>query len=294
MKSAIALGNFDGVHKAHAEVIKKACDAAHKNGAECVVYTFDTHPQNILCKDNIVKSLIQNDMKEEIILSLGADRVYFEKTTPEFLTLSPEAFISYITQKFSPVFVVAGYNYRFGCKGSGDTDSLRRLGEKYGFETLIADEVRIDSQEVSSSVIRKLLQCGDIRRANSLLTREYAIRGEVVHGKHLGKSLGFPTANVLFPAGALIPKRGVYKSRTQVGGKLYDSITNIGSNPTVEDAPTRAETFISGIDSDIYGECITVSLTDRIRDEKRFESIDALCAQIKKDAEFAFQGGAYE
>ncbi len=294
MKTAIALGNFDGVHKAHAEVIKNACNTAHRHGAECVVYTFDAHPQNILCGSNSVKNIMQNDMKEEIILSLGADRVFFEKTTPEFLSLSPEAFIAYLTQKFTPAFVSAGYNYHFGCKGSGNTRTLCDLGKKYGFETIIADEVRIDSHEVSSSVIRKLLEEGNISLANRLLTKDYSFRGEVVHGKHLGKTLGFPTANVFFPSGALIPRSGVYKSRTLIENKLYDSITNIGSNPTVEDAPTRAETFISGFDRNIYGKCITVSLIQRIRDEIRFDSVQALCAQIKKDAEVAFRGGAYE
>lgn len=294
MKSAIALGNFDGVHKAHARVIKTACDAAHKNGAECIVYTFDTHPQNILRKNNSIKCIMQNDIKEEVILSLGADRVFFEKTTPDFLALSPGEFISYIVQKFNPAFIAAGYNYRFGCKGSGDTHTLSEFGKQYGFETLITNQVTIDSNEVSSSAIRKHLQAGDIARANSLLTRDYAFRGEVVHGKHLGKTLGFPTANTFFPDTALIPRPGVYKSRTWVEGKLYSSITNIGSNPTVENAPTRAETFISGLNRNIYGVCITVSLTDRIRDEIRFDSVDALCAQIKKDAEFAFQGGVYE
>ena len=294
MKSVIALGNFDGVHKGHAEDINRACETARRHNARCVVYTFDTHPQNILTGSNIVKAITQNDIKEKLILSLGADCVFFEKTTREFLALSPGEFIDYLTKKFNPCGICTGYNYRFGKMGAGDTAALALLGREYGFETQVTEEIRIDGNEVSSSVIRRMLEDGEIAAANLLLTKEYAFGGKVVHGKHLGKTLGFPTANIYFPDNAVIPKSGVYKSHTVIDGKTYVSITNIGSNPTVENITPRSETFIRGFEGDIYDKEILVSLVGRIRDEKKFNSIGELTAQIKKDTDVAFQGGTYE
>lgn len=283
MKTAIALGTFDGVHKAHREVINRAKTAAKQQGINCMVYTFDTHPQNVLKGEDIVKIITPAETKKEILLQMGIDNVHFEKTTKEFLNKSPEEFILNLVENFGAKVISAGYNYRFGKGGAGDTDLLYRLGEKYGFETIITPKITFDGSEVSSSVIRALIKDGEIEKANILLEKPFSFQGVVKEGKKLGRQLGFPTANTEMPSGMIEPSKGVYQSIISIDGKEYTSITNIGSNPTVENILPRAETYIYGFSDNIYGKTVYVSLMRKIRDEKKFNSIDELKKQIEKD-----------
>ena len=281
--SAVALGNFDGVHKAHAKLIKKTVAAAKKNNLKSIVYTFEEHPSKILFGES-VKQIITNGQKRELIKNLGADEVFFEKTVPEVLNLSAEDFfVRLLCRRFNAKFVAAGYNYTFGKGAEGNAEVLRRLGEKYGVRVYIMPEERFDGGSISSSAVRAALLSGDIKTANSLLGYEYTVRGEVEHGKALGGRLGFKTANVLPSPDILLPENGVYKTKTCVRGRVYKSITNVGTNPTVEKAQRRTETNIFDFDSDIYGETIDIVFLGKIRDEIKFDNVSELTAQIKKD-----------
>lgn len=287
MKYAVALGNFDGVHRAHTELIKSLVQYARSNNMKSAIYTFDRHPKALLCPKGI-KLITQNEVKKEIILSLGVDEIYFEPLTSGLLNTAPEVFIrDILLKRFNVCAVFAGYDYRFGMQGSASVNELKAFGEKYGFETMITDEIKYKGTTVSSSNVRRALNEGNITLTNELLGRTYALRGRVVYGKRLGRKIGFPTLNIEIPSNLLPPKTGVYVSKTKYGGALYQSITNIGSNPTVENAPVRSETHVFGFDQNIYGEEAEIQLFARVRDEKKFHSVDELRAQIAMDIAFA-------
>ena len=287
MKHAVALGNFDGVHRAHGELIRKLVDYAGEKNMKSVVYTFDKHPSTLL-GDLAVKTITSNDEKGKILHNMGVDEVYFEPLTAKLLNTSPEVFIKDILmRRFDVGMAAAGFNYRFGKNGEGNTNDLCALGKKYGFDVLIADEVTLDGATVSSTEVRKALLSGEIERANNLLGRTYSLFGVVVKGKELGRTIGFPTLNIELAQKMLSPKNGVYVSRTEIEGVLHEGVTNIGTNPTVENAVPRAETHVFGFDRFVYGSRIKVFLLQRIRDEKRFSGVDELKAQIAEDVKHA-------
>ncbi len=281
--SAVALGNFDGVHKAHAKLIKKTVASAKNNNLKSIVYTFEEHPSKILFGKS-VKQIMTNGQKSEIIKKLGADEVFFEKTVPEVLGLSAEDFfVNILCKRFNAKFVAAGFNYTFGKGAGGNAEVLRRLGEKYGTEVYIMPEEKFGGGSISSSAVRAALLKGDIKTANALLGHEYTVRGAVEHGKALGGKIGFKTANVTPEPFILLPSSGVYKTKTYVCGKAFKSITNVGTNPTVENAECRTETNIFDFDKDIYGETIDVVFLEKIRDKIKFKNTTELSAQIRQD-----------
>lgn len=281
---AVALGFFDGVHIAHRKIIKAAADYAKEYDLVPVVLTFDKSPLEILRPD-AARYLTQNDEKAHLIEKLGA-RTEFLKTTEQLLNMSAEEFIlDILIKKYNIKYAVCGYNYRFGREGSGDTELLKSFGAKYGFKTEIAPPIKSSGESVSSSRIRTLLADGGIREANTLLGRSFCVRGEVHHGKHLGRTLGFPTANVFFDKSCARLKNGVYKTQISIDGAAYKAITNIGINPTVGGESLRSETYIPAFDADLYGKEIKIEFIDFIRPEIKFESIDELKSQIKKDTE---------
>jgi len=250
-------------------------------------YVFDRHPKALLCPEG-VKLITQNDVKKDLILSLGVDEIYFETLTPELLNTEPEVFIrGILLKRYDVGAIFVGYNYRFGRQGSAGIHELKSFGEKYGFLTFVTEEVKYNGQTVSSSNVRRALTEGNIALVNDLLGRTYTLKGRVVYGKKLGRTIGIPTLNVEIPSNLLAPKKGVYVSQTEFGGTFYQSITNIGSNPTVENAPVRSETHVFDFNQNIYGEEVQIHLLNRVRDERKFQSVDELKAQINRDIAFA-------
>jgi len=283
MIRAVALGNFDGVHLAHRKRLKCTAQKAKEMNISSAAYIFETHPQIFFGKSDF-SFIMQNTVKEKEIKALGISEVIFEKTTSEILGMTPEEFVyEILIKKLSAKAVFAGYNYTFGKGGKGDSTLLRKLCRERGIEVFILENETLDGEEISSSHIRECLLEGDIKRANMLLGGEFTLLGNVTSGKHLGEKIGFRTANVPFPENMLIPYNGVYKTETEVSGRVYKSVTNVGSNPTVEDIAPRAESHIIDFDGDIYGEEIKIRFLEKIRDEIKFESIDALKNQIEKD-----------
>ncbi|MBO4897989.1 MAG: bifunctional riboflavin kinase/FAD synthetase [Clostridia bacterium] len=289
-ETAVALGNFDGVSKAHKKLIETLAAAAKDKSLYSVAFIFETHPLRVLRGDTY-KVLMTNEKKREILLSLGIDEVIFEPTTKELLGMSPEAFAKDVLRdRFSAKTVAAGFNYTFGRGGAGDAALLKKLGEKYGFEAIIMDDIKDGDETVSSTVLKAALSAGDIIKYNRFSYMPYSIKGEVEHGKSLGHKKLFPTANVTPPDFLYLPKSGVYKTETQVLGKKYKSITNIGVNPTVEQAKKRSETYIPSFSGDIYGETIEVTFLEKIRDEHKFKNTDELKKQLQKDIDSVFNG----
>ena len=287
--TAVAMGLFDGIHYGHRAVIRRAYEAAKGfPGTEPAVFTFDT--ATVTSKGECgVEYIFSREMKLEIIESLGVRYIY----SPDFMNfknLTGEEFVQLVLcDKLSAKFAVCGEDFRFGKNASCGTVELDRLCRKQGIELITVPAVQQeDGSRISSTMIRELIKSGEIETANELLGSKFAFRLPVAYGRQLGREMNFPTINQYIPRRQVIPRFGVYASKTEVGGMLYKSVTNIGVKPTVGSDAPLAETYIIDFPGgDVYGETIKVSLVKFIRPEMKFSGIDGLKAQIAKDTEAA-------
>lgn len=283
-KNCIALGNFDGIHTGHRSIIKSSVDYALNYGYGSCVYTFSTHTSNLL---GVPKTMLSdNDEKCSIFEKLGCNYAYFEDFT-NVMNLSPERFCKdIIFEKLCAATVFCGENYRFGKGGTGNTETLKNELSKYGISVIAVPYEYYNGEIISSTAIRKALTDGECRKAAEMLGHPYSISGTVLHGKQLGRRLGFPTLNIAIPDGMTVPKYGVYFSTCELADKVYRAVSNIGIRPTTDDVRTsqvNCETFLFDFDSDVYGQNIKVNLHTMKRGEKNFSSVDELKYQIDKD-----------
>lgn len=282
----IGLGNFDGLHIGHAELINALVKECRKRNLKSIVYTFDKHPENILRRKLMTPQITTNMKKIELMYNYDVDCLYFANFDEIFSRLHPEDFVKKIlVERFGIKLAVIGHDYKFGYRSTGDVDLLIKLGEKYGFEVQVIKPVLFDDKIVSSTEIRKYLIHGDIMNASNMLGRNYSIQGLVVHGRKFGRKIGFPTANVFPEKYLVIPKNGVYLSKTLVNGSVYKSITNIGKNPTFKLDKLSVETHILNFDNYIYNQMIEVFFYKWIRGERKFKSVEELKIQLDKDKE---------
>lgn len=284
--TAVCIGNFDGVHRAHQQLIERTIE--NKGMLKSVVYTFYPHPSEFFGVKT--KKITSEKEKDRLIESLGTDVLYKQPCDRDFLNMTPDEFARKIlkaTLGAKKVFV--GYDFTFGKNSSGTGETLKRLGEAYDFEVEILPELKAnDGTAVKSTAIRGFVKSGEIERANEMLGRAFSYSGEVFRGKKLGRQLGFPTANIYPEAELVLPPYGVYATKTLVEGKSYAGISNIGVNPTVETGnKPKIETYLMDFDGDIYGKRITVSFYAMIRREQKFENADALKEKMKIDLEKA-------
>lgn len=284
-KTSVALGNFDGLHKGHLAVINEAVMEKHNGLLPCIL-TFDSHPQKTL-RGSAPKKIMTRSLCEKTAKELGCEtvRISFE----DVRNMSPEEFFNKILiKKLNVGFVSCGFNYRFGKNGVGNADTLRSLCKNAGIGFSCVGEVLYNDEPISSTRIRYAIENGDIENANNMLGRLFAYDFEVVHGDGIGKKIiGFPTINQLFPEWHVVPKNGVYVSATEIDGRLYPSMTNIGKRPTVKGDELRSETCIIGFSGDLYGTFPEVKLIKLIRTEKKFPSLESLSEQLKNDSETA-------
>lgn len=269
---AVALGMFDGVHLGHQSVIKNATDS----GLKSVAITFSSLP---------FKTggwLMTKEQKEEELKSLGIDEVFFLDFC-EVCDMEPDEFLSYITKLYPIKKLCCGFNYRFGRRAMGDTAFLETYCSENGIEFCLSPMVSAFDTAISSSYIRSLISNGDIAKATELLTRPFSFKAKVSKGDQRGRTIGFPTANQVYPDDLVTPKFGVYKTKVLVDGKEYIGVTNIGLRPTYRNDFVTAETFIKDYSEDCYGKEIEIVLLDFIRRERKFDSIDTLKAAIAKD-----------
>lgn len=290
----VATGFFDGVHKGHRIVIDKLVSAAHERGTESLVITFWPHPRNVLQNDARGLRLLSSlQEKKEMLLSLGVDRVEVLDFTKEFSRLSTEEYISqYLIGRYDADAVVLGYDNRMGCD-SGTTDEIASMASGMGLEVIMADALDVDDVTVSSTKIREALQSGDVTRAGNMLGYDYFLTGVVVEGNRLGRTIGFPTANMqMYDPLKMVPCNGVYLTAVKALGRSMYGMTNIGTRPTVTGVVSSSsipnsmrtiETNIFDFDEEIYGLDISVSFLARIREERRFDSLDALARQLEND-----------
>ncbi len=280
--TVIALGNFDGIHLGHQAIIKKAIYDAKGEGFKSAVFTFDNHPRNILKNKENVKSILYKDDKTHIIEALGIDYIFNIPFTEEIKKTQPLHFIDDILiDKLNMKEVLCGFNYHYGYKAKGDVAMLISEGKKKDFGVHVAKPFKIDGVVVSSSLIRQKIAEGDMISCNKYLGRNYAIAGEVVVGNRLGKKIGFPTSNINIDESMVSPPNGVYVTKCTYNGECYPSITNVGIKPTIGTYNKNVETHIFNFDKELYGKMIKVEFLDKLRDEKKFDSVDALADEIK-------------
>ncbi len=286
--SVVTVGTFDGVHKGHRVVIDKLHDLKEKFGCRSVVVTFDPHPQLILKNRNTeIKLLSTTDEKLEVFHELGVDVVYILKFTEEFSITSAEEFLKkYLVDGIGLEHLVLGFDHSFGKNREGNFETLNALTGKYDFDLYKVEELRGESK-INSTSIRNLLMSGDLEGAREILGDDYSFEGTVISGDRRGNTIGFPTANLkVSDSHKLVPKNGVYFVKVIVEDLEYSGMMNIGTRPTVA---TGSEIFIEvnifEFNKDIYGKKIKVVLKKYIRDEKKFNSLDDLVNQLKKDKE---------
>ena len=275
----IAIGFFDGVHSAHRRLISEAQSDARKRGVPFGILTFASESG---IKKGISR-LYSTEERLRIFKEVGADftvSLDFEK----ICTLTPEQFVKDILiGGLGAGVAYAGYNFRFGKNAEGKADDLKALMEKYGKSAVICDEITYGGKTISSTVIRTMIESGDVERANLLLGAPYRISGETVRGNGKGHSLGFPTVNTSLTKDKVIPKNGVYRSLVKIKDEFYNGVTNIGVCPTFGEREVHPETYIIDFSKDVYGEDVTVFLLGYIREERTFCSEDELKMQIKVD-----------
>lgn len=277
MKCVIALGFFDGVHLGHSALLEKARQEADRLGCAAVALTFDRHPDEVIFDK---KTPLINTLSERVQMmkDRGMDEVMVQPFDGATMCMPWDAYVEKL-RSLGAEAVVCGHDFTFGYRGKGNADTLRQA---FGENCHVIEPVTVDGTVVSSTAIRKLLQSGKIEQANRLLGHNHFITGEVVHGNHLGRKLGTPTANLKLAANVLAPAYGVYAAR--VNGEM--AVTNIGVRPTVaENGQVTVESWLPGVRADLYGKTVRVELLAYIRPEQKFESLTQLKEQIIKDAQ---------
>jgi riboflavin kinase/FMN adenylyltransferase len=284
----LALGNFDGVHRGHRKILDRVGRVATERGATSVVMTFDPHPPRVVRPDKAPPLLMTKAQKLEAIADAGVQGAAIVRFTPALSHWEPETFVRTVLVEWLHVAEVwVGANFLFGHDRAGNFSMLRVLGARYGFKAEKIDPVRYKDFVVSSTRIRRLVSEGRVDEAGALLGHEYVIDGTVMRGDQRGRTLGFPTAN-LCTENELLPPHGVYATTTRIGQIVHPSVTNIGTRPTVDaSGRTVVETHIFNLDRDLYGQSIRVGFVQRLRDERAFESLDLLRAQIDADCQRA-------
>ena len=287
-RTAVALGNFDGVHLGHQELIRETVEQAGKDGVKSAVFTFANHPSGLIPGVKAVKSILSDERKAELIEELGVDILIDVPFTEELRDLEAEDFVrEMLVGRMNVKDAFCGYNYQFGARAFGTAEILEMFGNKYGFNVFEMPPFEIEGHVVSSSLIRLLIEKGYVSRIKTYMGRHYEIEGEVVVGNRLGKKLGFPTSNLNLNETMAAPPNGVYTTYCVYGGVRYPSITNVGIKPTVGDFDKNVETHIFDFDKELYGKHITVEFLKKMRDEQKFDSLDELSAQIVRDCESA-------
>ena len=286
-----ATGFFDGVHAGHRAVLQVLKDTARAEGEESAVVTFWPHPRNVLQQDASSFRLLNTlEEKKELIHAFGIDRFYVIPFTRDFSQLSTVEFMKeYLVDHFHVDTLVIGYDHRLGRSSTASREELAALAASVGLRTRIVEEVHCGDRKVSSTQIRNALAAGDVRTAAEMLGYRYTLHGVVVSGNMLGRTMGFPTANMaLYEPLKTVPADGVYAVEVEVLGRNYGGVCNIGTRPTVGAGNARTiETHILGFNDNIYGLDIRIRFIDRLREERRFFSMEELRMQIECDKDKA-------
>lgn len=282
--SYVAIGTFDGVHYGHQKLIKQAIEKAKEKGGQSVVFTFSSHPMELIDISKAPKVINTIEEKLYLLENLGVDCVILQSFTREFANLTADEFVDILKEKVGTKEIFIGFNFSFGEGGKAKSKDLIELGEKKGILVHEMPAVYLDGNLISSTFLRNKVLHTDIEEINRYLGHRFLIMGEVVHGKKIARELGFPTANIKI-ATRLYPKNGIYGVRVKIEGEDFfrDGVVNIGVNPTLKPGEKSVEVNILDFDSFIYGKIVAVELEQYLREEKKFSSIDELKKVIGND-----------
>ncbi|MEW5853609.1 MAG: bifunctional riboflavin kinase/FAD synthetase [Myxococcota bacterium] len=288
---AVALGNFDGVHRGHQVLVQRAVEHARKLGGPALAFTFEPHPTRVLAPALAPPLIVPLEHRLDLLEELGLDAVVLEPFTPELAKTPAEDFVrNVLVGALGIKAAVVGYNFTFGHARKGNPELLTRLGAELGFLVDVVNPVDVNGMLCSSTKIRELVLEGNVEGAAILLGRPFSVRGVVVHGNHRGRLLGFPTANVSAPV-ELLPRLGVYVAQVVLrdveARPAHPAVVNVGVSPTFGGGPVTVEAHLLDFTGDLYGQRLEVRFLRRLRDEKRFAGVEQLKAQIEQDVAYA-------
>lgn len=286
--TVITIGTFDGVHAGHRKIIERLVDSAKMSLLESAILTFFPHPRMVLQKESDIKLINTIEERKQILERTGIDHLIIHPFTHQFSRLTALEFVrDILVNKLNAKKIIIGYDHRFGRNRTADINTLREFGNKYDFEVEEITRQEIEDVAVSSTKIRKALLDGRVEKANNYLQYPFTLTGTVVKGKGLGKDFGYPTANLhIEEEYKLIPKNGVYVVKADIDGTNYFGMMSIGTNPTVGGIKVTIETYFFELNKDLYGKKLQIEMLTRIRDEKNFDSVDALKIAMRQDEAF--------
>ena len=283
----VTLGKFDGVHRGHRKLIGRVWRLARANGWKASVFTFDIPPQVSLGRRPMLQ-VMTNAERRALLRDMNMELLVECPFTPEIRSMEAEQFVRlFLLDRLHVKAVVVGSDFRFGKDRKGTPELLEKMGEKYGFSTEVIPKEQYEGEDISSSLIREEIRKGNMEKAAELLGYPYFISGDIVHGRHLGHSLGFPTINQLPEEKKLLPPNGVYVSRTKIGGKMRQGVSNVGVKPTVSGTSMSVETYLFDCSEDLYGQAARVELLSWRRPEQKFGSLEELKNAIDRDIQDA-------
>lgn len=286
--SVVTIGSFDGVHRGHQTLVRRAVDAARERGVRSVAVTFDPHPAAVVRPGSEPPHLQTLAERVDHLQATGADEVVVLAFTRELASLEPHQFLEQVlVDRLAPVKVVVGTNFRFGHRAAGDVVVLAEGGERHGYEVEAVTLLELDGEPISSSSIRERLAAGDVDWTTRALGRPHEVVGEVVAGEGRGATIGVPTANVAPPEGLLVPANGVYAGHARLGERSWPCVTNVGTRPTFDGRDVTVESHLLDVREELYGQRLAVSFEHRLRGEQKFDGPDELVAQIHRDLDEA-------
>ncbi|MBI4214073.1 MAG: bifunctional riboflavin kinase/FAD synthetase [Chloroflexi bacterium] len=283
----LAIGVFDGVHRGHRDLIGRMVAASVRGGLTSVCLTFDPDPDEVLHPERSPLALTSVSERLDLLKSIGVSRVDVLPFTREVASRSAHEFLSWARSEYGLKALWAGTDFALGQGRAGTIDALKDIGAALGFDVHSVQPLMEGGRPVSSTWVRELLREGDVQRAGQLLGRHYAIRGEVVRGARRGRELGFPTANLIPPSGRVLPSDGIYFVEVGLGGQSLAGVSSLGPRPTFGEDEPLLETYILDFQAELYGAVIEVRFVQRLRPVTRFESVEALRAEIERDVETA-------
>jgi len=287
-KSVVTLGTFDGLHLGHQEIVDEVLRKSREIDGRSFLLTFDPHPRKVIPGRNDVKLLSTLEEKISILEKLSLENLFVVNFTAEFSKQTPEDFVKkYLIDGIGLSEIVIGYDHHFGKGRDGNFELLKEIGKKNNFSVTLVPEYSVDGETISSTKIRNALLEGDVVKAGKMLGRHYSFKGKIVRGDGRGKKLGFPTANIFInDEDKLIPAKGIYAAECTVQKEKHFGLLSLGSRPTFhKDGDVIPEFYIFDFDRDIYDEILKVELVEKIREEEKFDSVDDLIIQMKKDEE---------
>lgn len=283
----LVLGMFDGVHRGHQALLMAGVDLAEQTGLPLNVFTFEPHPLRVLRPERAPALLTTLTERARLMADFGVDNLCILPFNRKVAGQAPEDFMAEMVRVYQPRHVVCGFNFTFGSRGAGNSESLCAYGREHGFEVTIVPEVILGGDTVSSTRIRSLLQQGNIPEATRLLGHSYTLCGQVMNGKRIGRTMGFPTANVAISKNKALPAFGVYACWMETGDRVYPAVVNVGRHPTLPEGSVTVEAYALDAQLSLYGQKVRLYFLSFLRPEKKFDGVEALKAQITRDAQEA-------